>query len=91
MSRDGLVPKAFTKIHPVLAHAGILDGVFRCLYCPIAAFTPINIVGSLTNMGTLFAFILVSIAVPILRKRHPDLKAAFNVPFGRMSCQLLRP
>ncbi|HVS46765.1 MAG TPA: amino acid permease, partial [Verrucomicrobiae bacterium] len=82
MSRDGLVPPAFAKIHPTWRTPVYSTVFFGICIAAIAAFTPINIVGSLTNMGTLFAFILVSIAVPILRKRHPDLKAAFNVPLG---------
>jgi len=47
-----------------------------------AAFEPIGILGSITNMGTLFAFILVSIALIVLRKRHPDMKRGFHVPAG---------
>lgn len=82
MSRDGLVPRAFTKIHPVWRTPVYSTVFFGICIAAIAAFTPINIVGSLVNMGTLFAFILVSIAVPILRKRHPELQASFNVPFG---------
>ncbi|MFY9884472.1 MAG: hypothetical protein WAK15_06830, partial [Candidatus Cybelea sp.] len=46
------------------------------------AFFPISILGSLTNMGTLAAFVLVSIAVPILRNRHPEMQGKFKIPFG---------
>ena len=82
MSRDGLIPASFTRIHPVLANADFFNAVFGACIAVIAALTPINIVGSLTNMGTLFAFMLVSIAVPILRRRHPELKGQFTLPFG---------
>ena len=82
MSRDGLVPPSFTRIHPTWRtpiYSTIFFGICIAL---IAAFTPINIVGSLTNMGTLAAFVLVSIAVPRLRLQHPDLKGSFEVPGG---------
>ncbi len=82
MSRDGLIPPSFTRIHPTWRTPIFSTVFFGIAIALIAAFTPINIVGSLTNMGTLVAFILVSIAVPILRNRHPELRGAFSVPFG---------
>lgn len=82
MSRDKLIPPSFAVIHPIWRTPVFATAFFGVCIALIAAFTPINIVGSLTNMGTLFAFILVSIAVPILRNRHPDLIGAFRVPFG---------
>lgn len=82
MSRDGLIPPSFTRIHPTWRTPVFSTVFFGICIAAIAAFTPINIVGSLTNMGTLAAFILVSLAVPILRRRHPDLVGSFNVPFG---------
>lgn len=82
MSRDGLIPPSFTRIHPTWRTPVFSTVFFGVCIATIAALTPINIVGSLTNMGTLAAFIFVSIAVPILRKRHPDLKGAFTIPLG---------
>jgi APA family basic amino acid/polyamine antiporter len=82
MSRDGLIPPSFTRIHPTWRTPIFSTVFFGLCIAAIAAFTPINIVGSLTNMGTLVAFVLVSIAVPILRRRHPELKGAFTVPWG---------
>ena len=82
MSRDKLIPPSFTRIHPTWRTPIFSTVFFGFCIAGIAAFTPINIVGSLTNMGTLVAFMLVSIAVPILRNRHPDLRGAFSVPFG---------
>jgi APA family basic amino acid/polyamine antiporter len=82
MSRDGLIPPSFTRIHPTWRTPIFSTVFFGICIAAIAAFTPINIVGSLTNMGTLSAFILVSLAVPVLRRRHPDLKGAFTLPFG---------
>jgi APA family basic amino acid/polyamine antiporter len=82
MSRDGLIPPSFTRVHPTWRTPIYSTIFFGICIAAIAAFTPINIVGSLTNMGTLAAFILVSIAVPILRTRHPELRGSFTVPFG---------
>jgi len=82
MSRDGLIPPSFTRIHPTWRTPIFSTLFFGICIAAIAAFTPINIVGSLTNMGTLAAFILVSIAVPILRNRHPEMKGQFSLPFG---------
>jgi APA family basic amino acid/polyamine antiporter len=82
MSRDGLIPPSFTRVHPTWRTPVFSTIFFGVIIAAIAAFTPINIVGSLTNMGTLAAFILVSIAVPILRKRHPEVKGQFSLPLG---------
>ena len=81
MSRDGLLPAVFSKVHPKFRTPGLSTIIFTIFIALIAAFTPIGIVGSLTNMGTLIAFILVSIALPIIRKRYPNTKG-FTVPFG---------
>ena len=82
MSRDGLIPPSFTRVHPTWRTPIFSTVFFGICIALIAAFTPINIVGSLTNMGTLAAFVLVSIAVPILRRRNPELGGKFQVPFG---------
>ncbi len=82
MSRDRLIPPSFTRIHPTWRTPIFSTLFFGICIAVIAAITPINIVGSLTNMGTLAAFILVSIAVPILRLRHPEMKGSFQLPLG---------
>jgi APA family basic amino acid/polyamine antiporter len=81
MSRDGLLPPVFSKIHPKFHTPGLSTILFTIFIALVAAFTPISVVGSLTNMGTLAAFVLVSLALPILRKRYPGSKG-FTVPFG---------
>ncbi|MDE2483123.1 MAG: amino acid permease [bacterium] len=81
MSRDGLLPAVFSKVHPKFRTPGLSTVLFTIFIALIAAFTPIGIVGALTNMGTLVAFILVSIALPIIRKRYPQT-TGFTVPFG---------
>jgi len=79
MSRDGLVPTS-------LAHTGkrgtpvritILVGVVVAV---LAAFFPIGVLEEMVNIGTLFAFVLVSIGVVVLRRTRPDLPRGFKVP-----------
>jgi APA family basic amino acid/polyamine antiporter len=82
MSRDGLIPPMFVKLHPSWRTPWISQITFGILIAAAGALFPIGILGSLTNMGTLVAFVLVSCAVPILRTRHPDFKGSFQVPFG---------
>ena len=81
MSRDGLLPPIFSRINPKFRTPGVSTILFTIFIALIAAVTPIGIVGSLTNMGTLIAFILVAIALPMLRKRYTT-REGFSVPFG---------
>ncbi|HET9309400.1 MAG TPA: amino acid permease [Candidatus Sulfotelmatobacter sp.] len=80
MSHDGLVPKIFSDIHPRFRtpyKSNMLFFVFTGLF---AGFLPEDIVGEMTSIGTLFAFVLVCIGVWILRVKRPDLPRAFRVP-----------
>ena len=80
MSNDGLVPKVFSEIHSRFRtpyKSNMLFFVFTGLF---AAFLPEDIVGEMTSIGTLFAFVLVCIGVWILRRKRPDLQRAFKVP-----------
>jgi basic amino acid/polyamine antiporter, APA family len=79
MSRDGLLPQVFSRIHPKFRTPGVSTIIFTILIALTGALTPIGIVGALTNMGTLAAFILVSLALPILRKSYPST-TGFKVP-----------
>ena len=81
MSRDGLVPPVFSKVHPIFRTPATSTVMFTIAIAIVASLTPIGILGSLTNMGTLFAFLIVSISLPILRKKYPDT-SGFQVPFG---------
>jgi APA family basic amino acid/polyamine antiporter len=81
MARDGLLPPVFAKVHPRFKtpYIGtILTGLFVATF---AAFANIAEVVDLTNIGTLFAFILVSIGVIILRRVDPDRPRPFRVPW----------
>jgi basic amino acid/polyamine antiporter, APA family len=80
MSKDGLLPNVFSEVHPKYrtpAKANIwlfiLVGIF-------AAFVPGDIVGDMTSIGTLFAFILVSIGVIVMRKSNPETPRPFKTP-----------
>jgi APA family basic amino acid/polyamine antiporter len=80
MSNDGLVPRVFSEIHPKFRtpwKSNLLFFVFTALF---GAFVPGDIVGEMTSIGTLFAFILVSAGVWIMRVRRPDLERGFTVP-----------
>jgi len=80
MSHDGLVPRIFSDVHPRYRtpyKSNMLFFVFTALF---AAFIPEDVVGEMTSIGTLFAFILVCAAVWIMRHRRPDVERAFRVP-----------
>ncbi|HUF47406.1 MAG TPA: amino acid permease, partial [Vicinamibacterales bacterium] len=81
MSRDGLVPKVFSDVHPVYRTPWKSNMLFFVLTALFAAFVPGDIVGEMTSIGTLFAFMLVSIGVWIMRVRRPDIPRGFTVPF----------
>jgi APA family basic amino acid/polyamine antiporter len=80
MSRDGLVPAVFSDVHPKYRtpwKSNLLFFVFTALF---GAFVPGDIVGEMTSIGTLFAFILVCAGIWILRVRRPNLQRAFRTP-----------
>jgi APA family basic amino acid/polyamine antiporter len=80
MAKDGLVPPMFAKVHPktqTLVSSNLLFMVFTGLF---AALVPGSIVGHMTSIGTLLAFVLVCVGVLILRKTRPELHRAFRCP-----------
>jgi APA family basic amino acid/polyamine antiporter len=80
MSRDGLVPPVFSEVHPKYRTPYKSNMLFFVLTALFGAFIPGDIVGEMTSIGTLFAFILVCAGVWIMRVRRPDLKRAFKTP-----------
>ncbi|MFA6278250.1 MAG: amino acid permease [Pedobacter sp.] len=80
MSKDGLIPKVFSSVHTKFGTPSKSNLLFMVFVSLFAAFVPARVVGEMTSIGTLFAFILVCIGVMILRKRMPDLPRAFKVP-----------
>jgi APA family basic amino acid/polyamine antiporter len=81
MSKDGLIPPVFSKIHGVSGTPKTNLLILGAVIAVVAAFTPINKLADMTSFGTLFAFTMVCIAVWILRKRQPELNRPFKVPF----------
>jgi APA family basic amino acid/polyamine antiporter len=80
MSRDGLVPKVFSVLHPKFRTPYKSNLIFLGFVGAFAAFVPGDIVGDMTSIGTLFAFMLVCAGVWILRVRRPDLPRQFKTP-----------
>jgi basic amino acid/polyamine antiporter, APA family len=81
MSRDGLLPKAISKVHPRFGTPYITTLITGVVVALLAAFVPLAELSELVNIGTLFAFVVVSIGVVVLRRTRPDLERPFKVPF----------
>jgi basic amino acid/polyamine antiporter, APA family len=81
MSKDGLLPKVFSDVHPKFKTPYKANLIILVLVGLFAAFVPGDIVGDMTSIGTLFAFILVCVAVIILRKTEPNLPRQFKTPW----------
>jgi len=81
MSRDGLLPKVFSDVHSKFKTPYKSNLIFLVVVGAFAAFVPGDIVGDMTSIGTLFAFILVCIAVIVLRKTDPDMHREFKTPW----------
>ncbi len=81
MSRDRLLPKVFSDIHPRFRtpwRANLLFMVFTGLF---AAFAPLSALGDMTSIGTLFAFVLVCIGIMVMRRTHPERHRPFRTPW----------
>lgn len=81
MSRDGLLPAVFGEVHPKFNTPYKASLFILILVGLFAGFIPGDIVGDMTSIGTLFAFMLVCVAVIVLRKTDPDMKREFVTPF----------
>jgi len=80
MSRDGLLPKKFSTVHPKYGTPYFATWMVGIIFGLIAAIVPLGVLAELVNIGTLAAFSLVSVAVIVLRKTRPDLPRAFRCP-----------
>ncbi|WP_333870684.1 amino acid permease [Desulforamulus putei] len=80
MSRDGLIPTVFSKVHPAYKTPYTSTWVTGLACATISALVPLGTLAHLVNIGTLTAFVLVSVAVLILRKTHPNVPRAFTCP-----------
>ena len=80
MSHDGLLPKVFSEVHPKYRSTFKSNLLFLLLVSILTLFVPAHIAGELTSIGTLFAFIIVSIGIIVMRKKQPDAPRAFRTP-----------
>ena len=80
MSRDGLLPKIFSDVHPRFRTPWRSNLLFMAFSGVFAAFAPISALGQMTSIGTLFAFVLVCIGIIIMRRTHPELPRPFKTP-----------
>lgn len=80
MSRDGLVPGIFSDIHPTFKTPWRSNLLFFVFVAPFSAFLPLSIVGHMTSIGTLFAFVIVCAGVWVMRVKNPDAARPFKTP-----------
>jgi basic amino acid/polyamine antiporter, APA family len=81
MSRDGLLPKMFSAVHPKFRTPWISTLMVGTCVAFIAASLPINVLGDMVNIGTLLAFVIVCAGVWIVRRRDPNLQRPFRTPW----------
>ncbi len=80
MSRDGLLPPFFAIVHPRFRTPHLSTVIVGLVVACVAGFTPITVLGQLVSIGTLLAFVLVSIGVVVLRRTSPDAPRPFRTP-----------
>ncbi len=80
MSRDGMIPELFHKVNPRTLTPVPNTIIVAVVICLLAGLIPINFLAEMTSIGTLVAFIVVSIGVMVLRRTDPDLPRGFRVP-----------
>ena len=82
MGKDGLLPSWAAKVHPRFRTPHVTTMITGAIVAVMAALVPISMLGQLVSIGTLFAFVIVSIGVIVLRRTRPDLPRPFKVPFS---------
>ena len=80
MSKDGLLPKAFSAVHAKYKTPFKSSLLFMLFVSLFAAFVPARVVGEMTSIGTLLAFVLVCVGIIVLRKTQPDIPRGFKTP-----------
>ena len=80
MARDGLLPDGLSKVHPKWKTPYVVTALTGVAVAIAAAFLPVGQLADIANAGTLYAFLMVAIAVMLLRKTNPDRQRAFRVP-----------
>jgi APA family basic amino acid/polyamine antiporter len=81
MSKDGLVPKVFSQLHPKFKTPWKSNMLFFVFVGLIAAFVPASVISDMTVIGTLFAFVLVCLGIIVLRKTDPAIPRPFRTPW----------
>ena len=80
MSKDGLLPKLFSDVHPKFKTPYKSNLLFMLVVSLFAAFVPADIVGEMTSIGTLLAFVLVCAGVLVMRYKQPEAPRGFRTP-----------
>lgn len=80
MSKDGLIPRIFSVVNPRTQTPARNNLLFMLFVSLFAAFVPARVVGEMTSIGTLFAFILVCIGIWVMRKKMPEIPRSFKTP-----------
>jgi APA family basic amino acid/polyamine antiporter len=80
MAKDGLLPPFAKRIHPRFRTPHITTIITGIVVAVAAGITPIGALGELVSIGTLLAFVIVSLGIVFLRRKRPDLKAPFRTP-----------
>jgi basic amino acid/polyamine antiporter, APA family len=81
MSKDGLVPKVFSELHPKFKTPWKSNLLFFIFVGLVAAFVPATVISDMTVIGTLFAFVLVCLGIIVLRKTDPAIPRPFRTPW----------
>lgn len=81
MSRDALLPMGLAKVHPKFRTPWLITIVVTVAVAVVAGLTPVGVLEEMVNIGTLSAFVMVSIGVIVLRRKRPDLPRSFRVPW----------
>ncbi|MFF2844306.1 amino acid permease [Paenarthrobacter sp. NPDC057981] len=84
MSRDGLLPRSLSKTSDKRATPARLQIICGAAVAIVAGVTKVDLLEEMINIGTLSAFVMVSLGILVLRRKRPDLKPAFRVPFGKV-------
>ena len=82
MSRDALLPMGLAKVHPKFRTPWVITIVVTVAVAIFAGLTPVGVLEEMVNIGTLSAFVMVSIGIIVLRKKRPELKRSFKVPLS---------
>jgi APA family basic amino acid/polyamine antiporter len=81
MSRDGLLPKLFSDVHPTFRTPWRSNVLFMVFVSLFSGFLPISGLGEMTSIGTLLAFVIVCIGIIVMRRTHPELPRPYKTPF----------